>query len=94
VKKIVAHIQRTVTITTIDTAMDVSVSEDDTDAPAIRPRDPPISITIPEGGKGENIKIDSIHGHSSKHKPDHGVRSGRRSKRKSKRASGSTSCNQ
>ncbi|HEX7432649.1 MAG TPA: hypothetical protein VF326_03260 [Anaerolineaceae bacterium] len=47
-KKIVAHIQRTVTITTIETAMDVSVSDDDVTALAILRRDPAISITIPE----------------------------------------------
>jgi uncharacterized sporulation protein YeaH/YhbH (DUF444 family) len=92
VKKIVAHIQRTVTITTINTAMDVSVSEDDTDAPAIRPGDPLISITVPEGDKDE--KTNDVINRTARRKPGSGVRSDRRSKHKSRRANGSTSSHQ
>ncbi len=59
-KKIVAHIQRTVTITIINTTMDVLMSEDDTNALAIPRRDPPNSISIPEGEKIEEIRDNSI----------------------------------
>ena len=38
-KKIVAHIQRTVTMTTINTALDVWVSDDDLTTLAIPPRE-------------------------------------------------------
>jgi hypothetical protein len=39
-KKIVAHIQRTVTLTTVNTALDVWVSDDNLTAQAIPPREP------------------------------------------------------
>jgi hypothetical protein len=94
-KKIVAHIQRTVTITTIHTAMDVSVSEDDPSALAIARHDPSISITIPEGEKSEKIRDDSINDHSAGGKPAGGVRATRYArsarytrKRESNRAGG------
>jgi hypothetical protein len=59
-KKIVAHIQRTITMTTINTAMDVWVSDDDLNAPAIPLREHSIDLTIPEGKKVEETKDDSI----------------------------------
>ena len=59
-QKIVAHIQRTITLTTIKTAVDVWVSDDDTNALAIPPRDPSIDLTIPEGEKVEETRDDSI----------------------------------
>ena len=51
VKKIIAHIQRIVTVTTISTVIDVSVSEDDLNALAIPPRDPEIDLANPKGEK-------------------------------------------
>ena len=59
-KKIIAHIQRTIMLTTIKTAVDVWVNDDDLNALAIPPRDPAIDLTIPEGGKVEEIRDDSI----------------------------------
>jgi len=59
-KKIVAHIHRTVTISIIETTLDVSVSEDSTHTPAFPPLDPECIITNPEGEKEhitENTKI-------------------------------------
>jgi hypothetical protein len=87
-KKIVAHIQRTFTITTIDTAVDVSVSDDDPNALAIPPRDSSIAITIPEGEKNEEIRDNSNRGHSARRKSARRVRASRPSKPKSNRASG------
>jgi hypothetical protein len=76
-KKIVAHIQRTVTITTIHTAMDISVSEDDPNALAIPRRDPSIAITIPEGEKNEKTRDNSNRGHSARRNSTRGVRANR-----------------
>ena len=87
-KKIVAHIQRTVTITTIDTAVDVSVSDDDPNALAIPPRDSSIAITIPEGEKNEEIRDVSNRGNSARRKSAGRVRASHPSKRKSNRAGG------
>jgi hypothetical protein len=87
-KKIVAHIRRIVTMTTIKTVMNVSVSDDDLNAPAIPPREPSIDLTIPEGGKNEKTRDDSIGNHSAQRKSARCVRASRRSKRKSSRADG------
>ena len=59
-KKIVAHIQRTVTMTTINTALDVWVSDDDLTAPAIPPREPSVDLAIPEEEQNEETEADSI----------------------------------
>jgi len=47
-------------MTTINTAMDVWVSDDDLNAPAIPLREHSIDLTIPEGKKVEETKDDSI----------------------------------
>jgi hypothetical protein len=87
-KKIVAHIQRTVTITTIHTTLEVSVSDDDPNALVIPLRNPAIASTIPEGEKIEKNIGDSIRGPSARRKPARGVRTNRSSKRKSNRSGG------
>jgi hypothetical protein len=55
-KKIVAHIKRTVTMTTIHTAVEVSVSDDGPNPPAIPPPDPASAVNNPEGEKIEKIE--------------------------------------
>ena len=75
VKKIIAHIQRIVTMTTISTMINVSVSEDDLNALAIPQCDPVVDLAIPEGKKSEETKDDSIRDHSAQRK------SGRRKRR-------------
>ena len=59
-KKIVAHIQRTVTMTTINTALDVWVSDDDLTTLAIPPREPSVDLAIPEEERNEETEADSI----------------------------------
>jgi hypothetical protein len=86
-KKIVAHIQRTVTISTVKTTLDVSVS-DDANAPAIPPRDPEFVIPNSEGEKDEKTNDVSIRSNSIKRKPARGVRPDGRSKRKSQPGNG------
>jgi hypothetical protein len=76
------------TITTINTAIVVSVSDDDMNALAIPPRDPSIAVTIPEGEKNEKTRDHSIRGHSTGRKSARGVRASRPAKRKSNRAGG------
>jgi hypothetical protein len=79
VKKIVAHIQRTVTISTISTTLDVSVSDDAANTLAVPPRDPTIIKPNPEGEKGEKIKNVSIRSNSTRRKSARRVRPDRRS---------------
>jgi hypothetical protein len=81
-KKIVAHIQRTVTISTISTRLDVSVSEEAANTLAVPPRDPTIMITNPEGEKDEKIKVIPVRSTSARRKPAGGVLSGRGADRK------------
>ena len=82
VKKIVAHIQRTVTISTIITTLNVSVSEDAANTLVVPPHDLTIVVTNPEREKDENIKAVPVRSTSARHKPAGGVRSGRRAERK------------
>jgi hypothetical protein len=82
VKKIVAHIQRTVTISTISTTLDVSVSEDAANTLAVPPRDPTFVSTNPEGEKGAQFKAIPVRSNSTRRKPARRVRSGRRSEHK------------
>ncbi|HEY5505151.1 MAG TPA: hypothetical protein VIK28_08325, partial [Sedimentisphaerales bacterium] len=78
----------TFTITTIDTAVDVSVSDDDPNALAIPSRDSSIAITIPEGEKNEEIRDNSNRGYSARRKSARRMRASRPSKRKSNRSGG------
>jgi len=73
-KKIVAHIQRTVTITTIKTAVDVLVSQDNPGSLAIEPGDPLLSNPNTEGIKNEQTENDPIRSHSGLRKPARRVR--------------------
>jgi len=82
VKKIVAHIQRTVTISTISTALDVSVSENAAATLAVPARDPTIVLMNPDGEKDEKFKDVSIHSNYSRRKSARRVRPVRRSDRK------------
>jgi hypothetical protein len=77
-KKIVAHIQRTVTISTVSTRLDVSVSEDAADTLAVPARDPTIVFMNPEGEKDEKIKAIPIRSTSARRKPARRVRPDRR----------------
>jgi hypothetical protein len=81
-QKIVAHIQRTVTISTISTTLDVSVSEDAATTLAVPGRDPTIVIMNPEGEKNEKIKAIPIRSTSARRKSARRVRPDRRSDRK------------
>jgi hypothetical protein len=81
-QKIVAHIQRTVTISTISTTLDVSVNEDAADTLAVPPRDSTIVMTNPEGEKYEKIKDVPVRSISARRKSARGVRPDRRSDRK------------
>jgi hypothetical protein len=60
VKKIIAHIQRIVTVTTISTVIDVSVSDDDTNVLAIPPREPSVDLAIPVKEQNQETEADSI----------------------------------
>jgi hypothetical protein len=82
VKKIVAHIQRTVTISTISTALDVSVNEDASDTPVVPAFDPTIVLMNPEGEKDEKIKDVSIHSNYTRRNPARRLRPDRRADRK------------
>jgi len=68
VKKIIAHIQRIVTLTTISTVINVSVCEDDLNALAIPLRDSALDSTISEGQKTEETGADFIRNHSAQRK--------------------------
>jgi hypothetical protein len=81
-KKIVAHIQRTVTISTISTTLDVSVSEEAATTLAVPPRDPTFIISNPEGEKDEKIKAIPVRSTSARRKPARRVRPDRRADRK------------
>jgi hypothetical protein len=81
-KKIVAHIQRTVTISTISTMLDVSVNEDAADTLAVPALDPTIVFMNPEGEKDEKIKAIPIRSTSARRKPARRVRPDRRADRK------------
>ena len=85
-KKIVAHIQRTVTIETIQTTLDVSVSEDEPHAPAIPPVYPEFVNLNPDGEKDEKDRDLSIPSNSDQRKPASRVRPGSKSKRTGGRA--------
>jgi hypothetical protein len=82
VKKIVAHIQRTVTISTVQTTVDVSMSEATVGKPAIPPQDSKTLIPTLKGEKDEKIKDVLIPGNPTRRKPARRVRTGRRPKRK------------
>ena len=87
-KKIVAYIQRTVTITTIKTAMDVLVSDDETNMPEILRHDPSIFITNLEGEKSEKTRDLQKFVHSAGRNSARRVRASRPVKGKSKRTDG------
>jgi hypothetical protein len=86
VKKIVAHIQRTVTIATIQTTLDVSVSEDMPHAPAIPSGDPEFVNLNPGGEKDEKVNDVLVRSRPARLKPAGRVRPGSKSKRAGGRA--------
>jgi len=80
-KKIVAHIQRTVTITTVQTTMQISVSEDAMNMPAIPPQDLEAVPNYSEGESDEKASGVTSRNRPARRKPAGRLKSGRRAKR-------------